>query len=206
VTEATCDMVRDSAAEYALGILPSEDRAGVARHLMKCPDCRREVDQLTVIGDDLLSLVPDAEPPLGFDRRVLSAVGSPSRRRLKTWIAAGAGAAAAAAAIAVVAVPRHSVHHYTTASLVADGRIIGSVRAEGHPPWVWVTVDGAGASGRVTCDLMESNGTVDPMGSFDLVNGSGSWGAPEPAGAGTITAARLVAADGHVVAVANFRA
>ena len=206
MARVTCAAVRDSAAEFALGILPSEERAALARHLVECPECRREVDGLTTVGDDLLALVPDAEPPLGFERRVLAAVRRPRRRATRTWVTAGAGVAAAAAAISLAVVHTGSGSHYVTAALRSDGRVIGSVRTEGHPSWIWMNVDHSSLSGRVTCDLVESNGTVLEIGSFDVVDGSGSWGAPEPAATGRVVGAQLVASDGQVIATATFTA
>ncbi len=162
---------------------------------------------MTRVGDQLLDLIPDAEPPLGFDRRVLSGVRSRRSHRGRRWIGAGAAvAAAAAASVAGVAIAdgQGGHAHEITAALVADGHRIGSVYTEGRPPWVWMTVDHAAFSGRVTCDLLEPDGSVRPLGSFDLVGGSGSWAAPEPPGAGAIVGARLVSATGQVVATARF--
>ena len=207
MNDVTCTQVREAAGEFALGILPGEERGPMSAHLLRCPECRHEVDEMTRVGDQLLDLIPDAEPPLGFDRRVLSGVRTHRARPRKRWIGAGLGvlAAAAASVVGVVLADGHGSHpHGSTAALVADGHRIGSVYTEGRPPWVWMTVDHAAFSGRVTCDLLEPDGTVRPLGSFDLVAGSGSWAAPEPAGAGPIVGARLVSATGQVIATARF--
>jgi anti-sigma-K factor RskA len=205
MTDVTCVEAKDAAVEYALGILPSEDRSRIAAHILRCRECRAEVEDLSRVGEDLLELIPAAEPPLGFDRRVLAAV-QPKRRR-RGLVVAAASAAAAAAAVIGLLVSQGGVKapHDHLATLTADGQAIGSVYTEGHPAWVSMMVRHAAVSGPVTCELIQSNGTVVQLGSFDLVGGSGSWAAPEPVGIGSIAGARLIAADGHVVATAAFR-
>jgi hypothetical protein len=179
VTELTCTEVRDAAAEYALGILEVGERAGVARHLLICDECRSEVEDLTSVGMDLLGLVPDAEPPLGFDRRVLAHVQRPARRPIRVWAASGVAAAVAAAIALVALVPGSSAHHQVVlAALTSHGRAIGSVYTEGRPPWLEMTVHDSGVSGPVTCELIGAGGRLVRLGSFDLVNGSGYWAAP----------------------------
>jgi hypothetical protein len=212
MNEVTCEEVRESAAEFALGILPADERGRVAAHLLRCPACRREVDDLTGVGDELLQLIPDAEPPPGFDERVLSRLGPdrgrPSRAvHTRRWVGAGVAAIAAAAAaiVGLALADGHSDHpHGVVTALLADGHPIGSVYVEGRPPWLWMTVDHAPLSGPVTCDLVEADGSTRPLGSFDLVAGSGSWAAPEPQGVGKIVGARLVSAGGQTIAVAAF--
>lgn len=216
MSEQTCTTVREAAAEYALGILPPGEREHVAAHLLRCGDCRREVDDMTRIGDELMELIPAAEPPLGFDRKVLVAVRSPRRRfgpsgTGRSWVAGGvAGLVAAAAAVAVLfglgagsGRPVHTTEQ--SAQLVSDGHVIGTVYTEGNPLWVWMKVEGAAVSGPVTCDVVEGDGSVVELGSFDLVGGSGSWAAPAPSKVARISGTRLVTAGGRVVAVATFR-
>jgi anti-sigma factor RsiW len=207
MSDVTCAQARDAAAEFALGILPPDERSTVAAHILRCPECRQEVEELERIGTDLLDVIPDAEPSLGFDRRVLAAV-QPRRRHPRRILAVlGAAAAAAAAVIGLVVSQGGKTHtdHSVTAALASDGHVIGSVYTEGNPAWVSMTVRQAGVSGRVTCDLIRANGASVALGSFDLVKGSGSWAAPEPADIGQIVGARLVGADGHIVATATFK-
>jgi len=74
MTNLTCAMARDAAAEYALDILEPEERSALAAHLVRCPACRAEVDAMSDVATRLIELVPGTEPPLGFDRRVLARV------------------------------------------------------------------------------------------------------------------------------------
>jgi hypothetical protein len=68
-----------------------------------------------------------------------------------------------------------------------------------------MTVDGATGAERVTCELVGKDGSITRLGTFDLVGGSGSWGAPDRAGLTGMVEARLVGADGQVIATAVFR-
>ena len=80
-----CDEARDLAGELALGIADGEDRARVLEHAADCPDCRRELERLSVLADELLLLAPEREPPAGFEVRVLRAVQPRPARRRRLW-------------------------------------------------------------------------------------------------------------------------
>ncbi|MEV6115604.1 hypothetical protein AB0L59_24615 [Streptomyces sp. NPDC052109] len=69
-SDAYCDRLREIAAELALGVLPGRERAAAVTHLDRCADCREYVRQLTLVGDRLIGLLPDREPPPGFGTRV----------------------------------------------------------------------------------------------------------------------------------------
>jgi hypothetical protein len=45
---------------------------------------------------------------------------------------------------------------------------------------------------------------VSKVGSFQLADGYGSWGSPNPGNLGTLSGARLISADGTVLASATF--
>jgi hypothetical protein len=68
-----------------------------------------------------------------------------------------------------------------------------------------MTLHSTAGSEKVTCQLVGPNGVVATLGSFDLVGGSGSWGAPDRSGIAGVSGARLVSSDGQVVATAVFR-
>ncbi|GGW50088.1 hypothetical protein GCM10010503_28780 [Streptomyces lucensis JCM 4490] len=69
-SDANCEKLREIGPELALGVLPGRERAEAVAHLDRCADCRQYVRQLTGIADRLIGLVPDNEPPLGFESRV----------------------------------------------------------------------------------------------------------------------------------------
>ncbi|MEU6508061.1 hypothetical protein [Streptomyces sp. NPDC046942] len=68
-SDANCDKLREIGAELALGVLPGRERAEAVAHLDRCADCREYVSQLTQVGDRLIGLLPDREPPPGFETR-----------------------------------------------------------------------------------------------------------------------------------------
>jgi anti-sigma-K factor RskA len=104
----TCEEIRELAADVALGISDGEQRAEVLRHIATCSECRRLVEELTEVGDELLLMAPVQEPPAGFESRVVERLGAreprPRRFRRVAWRVAPALAAAAVTAVALVAV------------------------------------------------------------------------------------------------------
>jgi Putative zinc-finger len=225
MTDLTCAQVRDAAAEYALDIIEPGERSALAAHLLRCPACRAEVEALSGVATRLIELVPGTEPPLGFDRRVLARVReiTPASRtarlaRLRghrTRLLAAVATVAAAAGLLFGSVgwlmghSNHASAHQAAAEVDfhQGGRDVGEMYAYGNDPvWLMMMVHGLEGAPRVTCELVATDGRVTRLGIFDLVGGTGSWGAPHPAGLVGIAEARLVAANGHVVATATVHA
>lgn len=75
MNEMSCAMLADVAAELALGVLTGRERADAIEHLDRCETCREDVRMLMATGDELLGLLPPAEPPAGFETRVLDRLG-----------------------------------------------------------------------------------------------------------------------------------
>jgi len=73
-SDVTCEKLREVGAEFALGVLPGRERAGAVAHLEGCADCREYIEQLTLVGDGLIGLLPGSEPPVGFETRVAQAL------------------------------------------------------------------------------------------------------------------------------------
>src|SRR3954470_14175345 len=98
-----CEQTREHAAELALGITDGEERAQALRHLAECAECRKAVDELSAVTDELLTLAPTQQPPPGFESRVLERLAParprPRTRRLLVPIAAAAASAAVAAGV-----------------------------------------------------------------------------------------------------------
>jgi predicted anti-sigma-YlaC factor YlaD len=106
--EMKCEQVRELAPELALDIAGGEGRHAALRHLSRCSACRQLVSELSSVGEDLLLLAPAREPPLGFESRVLAAVGdSPASRASqpltvrRRWVATVAVAASMGVAAGV---------------------------------------------------------------------------------------------------------
>ncbi|GAA5032143.1 hypothetical protein [Streptomyces siamensis] len=84
-SEVTCEKVREVGAELALGVLPGRERAGAVAHLDECAGCREYVEQLTLVGDGLIGLLPGSEPPVGFEARVAQSLTQEKPVREARW-------------------------------------------------------------------------------------------------------------------------
>ncbi|MFF0748468.1 zf-HC2 domain-containing protein [Streptomyces sp. NPDC004267] len=219
-----CERLRELAAELALGVLPARERAEAVAHLDHCPECREHVERLTAVEDGLLALLPGAEPPVGFESRVVRALGAApagtsarKRRGLRLRLAAVGAAAAVACGFggwaigsAVVEGAPAAVSQHTAglreAALVSGGHEVGRIYAHpGGGGWVYMSVDLEGASrGPVRCELVQAGGATVQVGSFALRNGYGYWGAPAGVDTTTVTGARLLGPGGTVLATARF--
>jgi hypothetical protein len=190
VTDMTCEQFQAVSAELALG----------------------------EVADDLAALTPRAEPPPGFESRVMAALASrpktaPLRRRAPRRAQLVAAAVAAAVLIGGGGwIVGHTSSHppavadaqLASADLVAGGHPVGQVvLATGDDPWVSMAVDSNLGHQTVVCQLRDQQGQTITVGSFTLNSGYGYWAAPVPASASSITAAQLVDTAGHVLATAS---
>lgn len=94
----------------------------------------------------------------------------------------------------------------TSASLLSATRSsVGNIFLySGTPRWLYMYVDLGSGNESVTCQVVGANGRVSTIGSFDLADGYGAWGSPDPGNIGTVTGARLVSDNGTVLATATF--
>ena len=97
----TCVQVRGLLAEFAVGVLPEEERAEVEAHLRWCAGCRKEAAELGSAAATVAFALPPAPVPKALGERIVGrvrrAAGAPgSVRRLRA-----ASAAAVAALVAV---------------------------------------------------------------------------------------------------------
>jgi hypothetical protein len=261
LSDMTCVELADVAAELALGVLTGRERATAVAHLGGCDACREDVRQLMATGEQLLELLPPAEPPAGFETRVLERLGLPSpaqedayprlisrgenspRRRGATRGGARPGAdrpnadragapparpggtrqagrlRRALAAIAMglalfgaglggwrIGVGTSATGQLASASLVsATHENVGNIFLySGTPRWLYMSVDMEVGQESVTCQVVGTDGRVTDIGTFQLADGYGSWGSPDPGNIGTLTGAQLVSANGTVLATATF--
>ena len=70
----SCPELEALSAELALGTVSGAERASALTHMAGCRSCRNQVEQLARAADRLLLLAPAAEPPPGFESRVLSRI------------------------------------------------------------------------------------------------------------------------------------
>jgi hypothetical protein len=222
LNEMDCAAFASVAAELALGVLTGRERAEALAHLDRCETCRAEVRELTLTGEELLGLMPAIEPPPGFETRVMARIGAGEARgsrvsRTRRMLALAAVALAAAGAgvggwglhAALAPAPPASSGAGTalsSAALVsASGQQAGRIFLyHGSPGWLYMSVEMPSANGTVVCQVVGSDGRVSTVGSFRLTDGYGAWGSPVPANAGQLAGARLVSADGTVLATARF--
>lgn len=209
MTDLTCTEARELAAEYSLGILEPELSHRMSRHTATCIACRHEVDETGAVGDQLLDLIPDAEPPLGFDRGVIAAIAQRPgpRRHARVFAGVGALAAGVAAVIGLAVTTLTGQHDVRSVELTAvfhqGNRAVGTVYIGGHPTWVTMSVEHTAMTGTVACQLVSRDGSIITVGAFQLVDGSGKWSAPDPVAGAPVVGARIIAPDGTVVATAT---
>jgi Putative zinc-finger len=189
-----CQEIRELAPELALGIVEGEQRGRALEHLADCPDCRRRVEELAEVADELLLLAPHREPSAGFESRVLGELlPKPQRRRrrrLRLVLAPAATAIAGAAIVlAIVAPDLRLASHYQHTLDQANGKEfesyalragdahVGTVFSyEGSPSWVHIDVDAGRRAGLSSAELVTDDGTRIPLRWFHMDPGGGSGG------------------------------
>jgi hypothetical protein len=218
MTTLTCAQLADVAPELALGTLPGRQRAAALAHLDRCVDCRLTVEELSDAADALLLVAPEVVPPAGFARRTAKGFVAPGPRQ---WGTIGRVAAVAAAVLAVaggsaVALDRPSTPSPQSFALQAPGvRMAHFVPAPGEqvhgevftsadrPAWVFMTVQDDDSSDAYRCQLEGADGKWVDVGSFQLHDGSGSWGKAVSADLHQSKAVRLIDEHGAVAASAS---
>ncbi len=219
-----CPAFRPELAELALGLLDGRDRAEAVAHVEGCPACAAELESLSAAGDLLLSLAPEVEPPAGFELAALrrlapdpAAAEPTGRRPAPRWSATRWSGRrwmlAAAAAVVVLALGlgwglsrsgAGPTPAPVTAALVGPAGSVGSVTVVGGSPgWLVMDASGSNWSGQVSCQVTLADGSTRRLGTFSMAPGYGTWTVPLPVPLDQVRQARLVAADGTVVASAS---
>jgi hypothetical protein len=231
-----CELIQDDLAELALGGLDGRSRSEALEHVATCPRCRATLDDLTSVTDSLLQLAPEVEPPLGFELRLVEKLRAQDaekprsdavkhrateRQRQARWFRRATPLVAAAAALLLLGIGLGSLvtsrgnqnpvqsasPNLTTAALTSHGHVLGeAITSPGNPAWMFMTINENAWSGKVKCEITLAGGKVQTVGVFTLSDGYGAWGAPLTSPARDVRSARLVAADGTVVASAQFPA
>ena len=182
--------------EAALGLLAGSERAEVLGHLDGCEQCRELMHELSAVADELVLLAPHAEPPAGFEERVLTRVGATRGRR--RWPLVVGAIAASLLAVVGFAVGRAgsgsppSVHE--VAMRAPSGRVVGDAYLHGNDPmWVFVAVPGwtdTSTNYRLRVTFADGTTTEAP--------GAGSWGSVLSVDSGQVRELSLIDADGRV--------
>jgi hypothetical protein len=212
----SCEQTRQLAAELALGLADGAERAQALRHLAECPECRREVAELSEVADELLLLAPEREPPVGFESRVLARL-QPARtpaRRAGRWrrplVVLAPAAAAAAIAVGVVlgatSDDRRLADQYRATLAAAHGTYFEAARLRtpanvdaglvygyrGHPSWVFIDVAGPYRSRGYAVELAMTSGWRLPLPSMRIDPRTGSAGQAIPVDLHNVSAVLLI--------------
>jgi hypothetical protein len=191
-----CAEVRELFPELAAGVAAGDERARALGHLSGCPACRREFAGTAEVVDELLWLVPEHDPPAGFESSVLARLtpAAPRRRRPHPRLlwAASIVAAAVLAAGAVwwqtvddrelATDYRHTLtvahgHGLSAAPLLAGDSETGTVFAyDGSPSWIYVTFRSAPLQGRYDVRLLTTDGRRLALRPFTARPGGTAWG------------------------------
>lgn len=220
----SCDQVRPLVPELALDLLTGEERDEALAHLGGCASCRLAVEELAPVADSLLLLAPPAEPPPGFEGRVLAAMGmaaertpltapAPSsmaahrkRRRVRFGLAAAGVAAALVLGAGYAATNRGSSPRdleaavFRTAAGQSTGRVV--IR-EGRPERMICTLTDERFEGGYRIEVVLDDGSVRDVGRFAVTGAGRSWGTDLPVAAERVREVRVRGDDGQVHATAE---
>jgi hypothetical protein len=216
-----CERTRELAAELALGIADGAERAEALRHLSECAECRRAVEQFSVVTDELMTLAPEHDPPPGFESRVLERlqppVIRPQRRLRRVFVPVAATAAAAALAAGVVfgltADDRRLASHYRETLAAADGSSFEAARLHdvagaraglvyayrGRPSWIYVALYPSEEPEGYRVELVMTSGRRVPLPRLRLDPVTRSGGQAVPVDVGDVASVRLLREGGDVL-------
>ena len=208
----TCAAFADAAEELALGFTPSPERDALVDHASGCAVCATLLHELTSVTDALLALAPEAEPPLGFEARVVAslpsgdAVASARRTRPWRWTAVAAAVAAAIAILLTVVVTDDGRDEVTVAATISgrDGAL-GRVELVSAPsPKVLVLLEDDSWSGVWVCELEDDDGTWVEVGRWQAADGAGgAWAAAIDRSLLDATRMRITSTSGAVIATSD---
>src|ERR687898_477632 len=194
-----CVEVRELAPELALGTAGGPERAEALQHASECGPCLALIGELSEAADALPLLAPEAEPPPGFEERVLAALKAPRRRNRRRIVG-----------VRVVESVQETNGIATAASDVraaqmtgANGLDVGDVFvSNGVPAAVVVSVNYWVPSGTYDVEF-RAGSTSKRLGDVHIDNGRGSWGGVAELSRSAAGSIVLVGTDGKVVCEAR---
>jgi hypothetical protein len=210
-----CAEMRELLPELALGIADGEQRALALEHVGSCAACRRNLEELSSVADELVALAPRREPPAGFEDRVLGRLkfgDAPRRRTRRRFRRLTFAAAVVLAAAAVTALVMHASYssdrqlasQYRAALQGAHGKYFQSARLrtpdgrqagivfgyQGSPSWLFYVLSGRYADGLYKEQIVTRSGRVVTLPPFKLV--AASWGIATPIPLRDVAQVRLI--------------
>jgi hypothetical protein len=215
-----CAELVDLAPELAIGNLCGDERAAAIAHLAECPSCQQVVNSYTTVTDRLLLVAPHAEPPAGFEQRVLAALPSEiapqrlARRPHRTWAVLAAAAAVALAFFTggLLLDLRSDEPAFANADMVtASGETVGQVVLhDDDPGTLYMTLTGWAeqverlglAEADYTVRIETDNGDIitEPVTLAD----DASWATTLDVDPDTVTSVAVVGANGYIWCQATF--
>jgi hypothetical protein len=213
-----CARIREALPQLALGIADGEERALALEHVAGCPDCRRELEELSSLTDELIALAPQHEPPPGFENGVLDRLAIRRARSRPAWrrvrrlaVAAVVPAVVAATALVMSAsysADRRLASQYRAALQGAHGKFFESARLhvpagqvagivfayQGSPSWLFYVLDGPYGSGPHQEQIVTRSGRTLTLPPFRLIDGT--WGVATPVPVRDIAHVKLIPQSG----------
>ncbi|MCA1824988.1 MAG: hypothetical protein LC640_12155 [Frankia sp.] len=184
MTVLSCAALRELAAELAAGAVDGPDRAAALAHCATCESCRSHVAELTRTVDLLYAAAPEAEPPPGFETRVLARMvpgGSRGgdRRRI---VAAAAAVALLAGGFAIGHAVGRDARLYAGPMLDARRAAVGrAVIHGGTDAFVYVALDAWEDSGDYRVEVVLDDGRHLDVAPIRLTAGRGTAAGRLPA-------------------------
>lgn len=222
------------AGELAVGVVSGRERADGLAHLAECRSCNDLVADLAQSADALLALGPSAEPPAGFESKVLQRVQAEQRpltgpaplkafhpltRRHLAVVVAAAAAVILLAGVVTIAISAGgrsdapvAAHTRTATMTTPGGRDVGRVVLTGRPDSVFVALPGwrqleqrnPGYLYRLRAKL--SDGRTLEVGPMRLVDPEATWGTVARFDVRTVRSVAMVDEDGRVLCSATLPA
>ncbi len=216
-----CNDVVDDLPEFALGTLSGRERSQVLRHLANCTNCRASVETYVAATDLVLHLGPEAEPPLGFESRVIEQFRAESLRKTSARVLPRgwrSSLVVAAALLIVAAIGAGSVlitqvrhqptpvaTHPVSVRLIDHGNEMGQVFLSfGKPSWMFMTFEDEHWSGLAICQVVLKNGSIETVGRFHVKKGYGAWSIRLAVPGEQLAAAQVIEVNGNAQAKAAF--
>lgn len=225
VDPASCRAFGDQLAEVALGVGDPDQRVDLEWHLAACEACRAQLASLSTAADRLVLVVADAEPPPGFEGRVVRAIPSEApvgggvstpRRRPAALVASGvvilliAGGAAFALGSDRGSAPQTGPAGVTSPRAVrarllsADGRPVGRISLSAvEPRSMDVRLSGVQPGLWYRCVVVLADGRREVVGSWRVEGPGDSWTVALPPRTFSARRVEVSVVGGSTVAVAN---
>ncbi|HTW98239.1 MAG TPA: zf-HC2 domain-containing protein [Acidimicrobiales bacterium] len=209
-----CEEVQEVLAELALGIMSGRERSEVLAHLESCQPCAATLAEHSLVVDTLVQLALSAEPPLGFEQRLVQRLRPDPGTAGVGVGGAGAGTTSAQARRLRQRLRRLHAPLLVTAAAAAVALGFGIARWTGGAP-ARPAAPGHRGGALASAELRSGAHVMgevyvapgSPSWMFMTVDAAGAGGAAGAAGAGgwrNALTCELTLVGGHVETVGHF--